>query len=306
MARYCICRENGCSKLEEIGEGGAQADLSVNDETNPAYVKNRTHWIENVETVLFNGEATESGLDMYGHAYVEEEFNPIVADDLGDVNAKYRITLIGTIDNTLLDGNVSKKEVNVTIYGEELGYRTGLKASIPIDGVDSEWEIRILYTENSYQSGIYVYFLYSDNFDFVGTAVLTKITPVYHPLQKEYIPTSYSEIPTYDIADLTDEVKYALLLNRTPHILNMGITQIEREFDGASIGTIGGYEEKKFITNYKEFTTHDECSDVIDVYNGYAYAVGDSIDSEGFVWTVSLTEEQRTELEEKWGVDLSY
>ena len=42
---------------EAGGSTSVQSDLSVNDETDPAYVKNRTHWVENGETTItWDGE----------------------------------------------------------------------------------------------------------------------------------------------------------------------------------------------------------------------------------------------------------
>lgn len=54
------------SRTKDIPEV-AQADWSVNDESNPAYVKNRTHWIE---TVYTDGEVTSTTVTSTQYVYL--------------------------------------------------------------------------------------------------------------------------------------------------------------------------------------------------------------------------------------------
>lgn len=54
--------------VEEVSSGEIQSDLNVNDETNPAYVKNRTHWAEESMIDIFPEQTLEfiNNNDVYG------------------------------------------------------------------------------------------------------------------------------------------------------------------------------------------------------------------------------------------------
>lgn len=52
-------------------QSGVQADWSVNDPSDPAYVKNRTHWSKLEYSTLFDGEVTIEGGLNYGSIFIE-------------------------------------------------------------------------------------------------------------------------------------------------------------------------------------------------------------------------------------------
>ena len=60
-----LIEQDGVAKRAPKGSIGAQSDLNVNDETNPAYVKNRTHWTEKVVDIQWDGNPE-------GHVTVDE------------------------------------------------------------------------------------------------------------------------------------------------------------------------------------------------------------------------------------------
>lgn len=59
-----LIEQDGVAKRAPKGSIGAQSDLNVNDETNPAYVKNRTHWAEKVVDIQWDG-------NLEGHVTVD-------------------------------------------------------------------------------------------------------------------------------------------------------------------------------------------------------------------------------------------
>ena len=57
------------------GGTSVQADLSVNDPTDPAYVKNRTHWAEvSVEEILPLYEIENTGAEKYSIPYISSDY----------------------------------------------------------------------------------------------------------------------------------------------------------------------------------------------------------------------------------------
>lgn len=87
-----------------------QSDLSVNDETNPAYVKNRTHWVEYEYTPVIENTV----ITMVGE---QSSYSGTVSktDDLLVTGKHY----LGIINNTQYEGTAFA--VNENIVGLEFG-----------------------------------------------------------------------------------------------------------------------------------------------------------------------------------------
>ena len=102
-------------KLQLIGPliSKVQSDLNVNDETNPAYVKNRTHWVTEGMTAVFPEQTLEfeeqDGLNITG--YTSDSFPSDITkgDQLTIVfdGVEYKCILYMYTDGSLLVGNLA-------------------------------------------------------------------------------------------------------------------------------------------------------------------------------------------------------
>ena len=144
----------------------AQSDWSINDETNPAYVKNRTHWVsDEYQKTLFESQDVEF---LYNTEYGVSTANITFTDSLKE-GAELTIALGGTEYPVVVQSLGMNLVIgNLSIAGA--GSDTG-EPFVLIDSTDVDWEVYTQDTENTTHRMSIFY-----------------VTQDYHKLDKIYLP----------------------------------------------------------------------------------------------------------------------
>ena len=74
---------DGVCNVNELPFTVVQSDLSVNDETNPAYIKNRTHWVEGLTIVEWDGNTDGLTASSDGANYHVSDLKPSATEIIG-------------------------------------------------------------------------------------------------------------------------------------------------------------------------------------------------------------------------------
>lgn len=260
----------------------SQADLSVNDEANPAYVKNRTHWLEKSDLLLIDDANFDNSNEYdecsgYGSLFfASDNFSAF------DKDKTYMFTFDGVYDGANVSLSV---ELNYLDYYQV----PPLEFDSTVDGIS----IYIYIRQSSKNDGYYVRF----GDEFVGKITLLEKAEIYHELSEKYIPnyTNLLLCPTYKESSFTDDIKYQLGYNKTPHILELAIEENSGTSSGGYIAT------KKFISVYKLYYYSEECAGEVEYYFALrSYFNEDNTDN--LVWEMDLTEEQYNNIKSNWGI----
>ena len=172
------------ARVEDIPEQ-VQSDWSVNDETNPAYVKNRTHWKNDpIETVFLE----ETTVEVHGYAQVSTSLH----FELGET---YTVMFNGEkYECVAWDGEGEAVCIgNGSIYGGE-----GLGGNEPFSCDSYNHDGCYL---NVAEDGIY-------------TISISKIVTEIHKLPIEFLPDEVLAKPDWN----ADEGEHGYVLNRTHYI----------------------------------------------------------------------------------------
>lgn len=172
---------------------GTGVDWSVNDETSPVHVKNRTHWVEikPIEAEYFTTDVVTSwNEDGFGISTVRRDLNPL--DEVIEAGREYSIVCNGKtyrlIGNDRWLGNQSFYDPTANDTGEPFYIQTSSAKSVTI---------------RTAEAGSYSFKI----------ARVEDYEKTYHPLEEGYIPES--------IARVTD-VSEALLHIKTDNTLTYG------------------------------------------------------------------------------------
>ncbi len=177
--------DTGFATVEYVDSKATQSDWSVNDETNPAYVKNRTHWKNDpIETVFLE----ETTVEVHGYAQVSTSLH----FKLGET---YTVMFNGEkYECVAWDGEGEAVYIgNGSIYGGE-----GLGGDEPFSCDSYNHDGCYL---NVAEDGVY-------------TISISKIVTEIHKLPIEFLPDEVLAKPDWN----ADEGEHGYVLNRTHYI----------------------------------------------------------------------------------------
>ena len=198
------------AKLPQGGGGAAvQPDWSVNDESDPAYVKNRTHWVElSFEPIVWDGSTD-------GRDFVD--IGPMVGEEPG-VALAYKV-----INHVLTKECLEAAKIKVTTEDMEFEAYTGNEITDVVDG--AIWVKEYAYIspeENYYHVGTIICTNVAGDFSdtmgvvipSVGTYLFTTVpqtveitdgNAVYHKIDSGYLPKLIGWVGDVETAEVFND-----------------------------------------------------------------------------------------------------
>lgn len=173
-----LIEQDGVAKRAPKGSIGAQSDWNVNDETNPAYVKNRTHWTEKVVDIRWDG-------NLEGHVTVDAGEGALlvhVSDEVltvADLVGSTATVYIGT------EQIAESKVLTESDCMESPGGAISIDSDLPVGFISPADE----HTEEGVpvtlpKKGVYLFYVPDE----IATRSITKETV--HQLDPKFIPDS--------------------------------------------------------------------------------------------------------------------
>ena len=170
--------------LEEVGGKQVQPDWNQNDDTQPDYVHNRTHWVDYTEGDIIP-ELTYTVMEEDPMFPITEELPPLVVGQEYTVNwngTEYKCTAQAYVENNIEGG---------AVLGN-IGALTGGEMS------EEPFVIAILYPELAAEMGAFGMIVALDGTT-SGTVSVRGMTEVVHQLPERFIPTKLIKPNAYII-----------------------------------------------------------------------------------------------------------